>query len=179
MTTKKQIALAVKTTLISFIVGTIIFGLYFFTSHYLFLFLGIAYIILAVGINLVVLILTLGHAKHDFKNRKKLFKASGLLFLNIPVVIAYIWFFSILSNTLRITFTNVTDNKITEININGCETKFIQELKPNESKTVWVKITSDCSVNINYTKNGTIKTENAVGYATNNMGKKIDYKIGK
>ena len=50
---------------------------------------------------------------------------------------------------MRITFTNSTQNKLTDIKIVGCETEYISELKPNESKTVWVEITGDCSIKWN------------------------------
>lgn len=78
---------------------------------------------------------------------------------------------------MRITFTNSTQHKLTNINIIGCETKHISELEPNESKTVWVGITGDCSISIKYSENGTSKKETVASYVTGWMGQKIRHKI--
>ena len=67
---------------------------------------------------------------------------------------------------------------MTDINIIGCETKHIDKLEKGESKTVWVGITGDCTVNIDYLKNGEKKEENVAGYVTNSMGQKMKHNIG-
>ena len=78
---------------------------------------------------------------------------------------------------MRITFTNSTQNKLTDIKIVGCETEHISELEPNESKTVWVGITGDCSITLEYLENGEQKKEMVAGYVTNGMGQKMKHKI--
>ncbi len=89
----------------------------------------------------------------------------------------FIWFSLILIGNMRITFTNSTQNKLTDIKIIGCETEYISELKPNESKTVWVGITGDCYITLEYLENGILKKETVVGYVTNGMGQKMKHKI--
>lgn len=178
MTAEKQIALGKKTALISFIIGTVIFGIYFLTSNWQLLFVGYGFIIIAGVFNIIILILTLAKASNDSENRKNSLKTSGLMLLNIPVLFIYVWFAMLLIGNMRITFTNTTENKLTEINIIGCETEHIVELEPNESKTVWVGITGDCSINIDYNENGEIKNETVAGYVTNGMGQKMNHKIG-
>ena len=84
----------------------------------------------------------------------------------------------LLTGNMRITFTNSTKHKLTEINILGCETEHISELKPNESTTVWVGITGDCSINVDFKENGEKKSEIVAGYVTSGMGQKMNYKIG-
>ncbi|MBU2930167.1 hypothetical protein [Winogradskyella psychrotolerans] len=178
MTTEKQIALGKKTAQISFIIGTAIFGIYFLTSNWQLLFVGYGFIIIAGIFNIIILILTLTKASKDSENRQKLLKTSGLMLLNIPVLFIYVWFAMLLIGNMRITFTNTTENKLTEINIIGCETEHIVKLEPKESKTVWVEITGDCSINIDYNENGEIKNEIVAGYVTRGMGQKMNHKIG-
>jgi len=178
MKTEKQIALGKKTTLISFLIGTVIFGIYFLTSNWQLLFVGYGFIIVAGIFNIIILILTLTKANSDSENRKKLLKTSGLMLINIPILFIYVWFAMLLIGNMRITFTNTTENKLTEINIIGCETEHIVELEPNESKTVWVGITGDCSIKIDYNENGEIKNEIVAGYVTGGMGQKMNHKIG-
>ena len=178
MTTEKQIALGKKTALISFLIGTVIFGLYFLTSNWQLLFVGYGFILIAGIFNIIILILTISKANSDSENRKKLLKTSGLMLLNIPILIIYAWFAMMLTGNMRITFTNETEYRLTEINIVGCETKSIVELEPNESKTVWVGITGDCSINVDYKESGEEKSEIVAGYVTRGMGQKINHKIG-
>lgn len=177
MTAEKHITLGKWTALISLIIGTLIFGLYFFTSNGELLFIGYGYIILAGIVNLIVLLTILAKSSSDTANRKKLLKTSGLMLINIPIMLVFMYVAMILIGTMRITFTNSTQNTLTNINIIGCETKHIDELKPNESKTVWVGITGDCSINLEYLENGKIKKETVVGYVTSGGGQKLKHKI--
>lgn len=59
-----------------------------------------------------------------------------------------------------------------------CENQFIEKLEVGESKTVWIKISGDCSVNINYLQNGIITKEAVIPYTTKNLGEKRNYNIG-
>ena len=70
MTTEKQIALGKKTALISFIIGTAIFGIYFLTSNRQLLFVGYGFIIVAGIFNIIILILMLTKANSDSENQK-------------------------------------------------------------------------------------------------------------
>jgi hypothetical protein len=178
MDSNKKIKTGRLTTLVSFILGTGIFGLYFLTSAFGLLFLGYGFIALTGLINLYVLGTIIHSAIKDKENRIRLFTTGGLMLLNIPVMLTYCWIAIILLNTMRITFTNATDNVLTDINIIGCETKRIYKLEKGESKTVWVGITGDCSINIDYLKNGERKEENVAGYVTNSIGQKMKHNIG-
>lgn len=178
MTSNNQILLGQKTALVSFICGTLIFGVYFLTSYWQLLFVGYGFIIIAVIFNVIILALTLTKANKDSENRRALLKASGLMLLNITILFMYMGFAMLLVGNMRITFTNTTKNKLTEINIIGCESEHIAKLEPNESKTVWVGITSDCSINVNYKENGEEKREIVVGYVTAGTGQKINFEIG-
>lgn len=78
---------------------------------------------------------------------------------------------------MRITFTNSTQTTLTDINIDGCGGGHIDKLEVGESKTVWVDITGDCSIDINYLSNGQRNGETVAGYVTSSMGQKVNHKI--
>lgn len=178
MTTEAHIKLGRKTALISFLLGSCIFGFYFLTSVFELLFLGLGYIILTGLINLGVLILIVDKAREDKNKRKKLYATCGLMLLNIPVKLFYCWITGILLNTMRITFTNATQTTLTNINIEGCGGGQIDKLESGESETVWVDITGDCSINVTYFFNGVKTDENIAGYVTGNLGQKMKHNIG-
>ena len=177
MTTERQIKLGRGTALFSFIIGTIIFGLYYSTSTFELLFIGYGFIALIGLINIVVLISILIKAQKEKTNRKRLLNTSGLMILNIPIIISYCWVAIILLGTMRITFINETDTTINDINIIGCGGGHIEKLAIGESKTVWVEITGDCSIYIDYLSNGKRKEETVAGYVTSSMGQKAKHKI--
>jgi len=177
MNTERLIKLGRNAALSSFLFGTLIFGLYFFTSSFMMLIVGYGFIAFVGLINIGVLSILL-NAANDKINRKKLLGTCGLMLLNIPIMILYCWFAIILLDTMRITFTNCTQTNLTEINIVGCETEHLDKLEIGESKTVWVGITGDCTININYLENGQRKEENVAGYVTSSMGQKMNFKIG-
>jgi hypothetical protein len=178
MTTKRHIKLGRQTALISFLLGTGIFGLYFLTSSFELLFIGYGFIGLAGLLNASVLISILLKAKNDKDNRIKLFTTCGLMLLNIPVMLFYCWIVIILLNTMRITFTNSTQTTLTNINIVGCGGEHIDKLESGESETVWVDITGDRSINIDYLSDGKKKEESVASYLTNSMGQKMKHNIG-
>ena len=128
--------------------------------------------------NFVILLLIAIKAITEKENQKKLIITCGLMLWNIPIMLFYCWIVTILLNTMRIRFTNSTPTKLTDINIVGCETKHIDELKIGESETVWIKITGDCAINMNYLSNGQRKVESVAGYVTVDMGQKMKHNIG-
>ncbi len=178
MTSERHIKIGRQTALISFLFGTTIFGIYYMTSSIELLLIGYAFIALTGLINIGILILILVKANKDKDNKKNLLKTCGLMLLNIPIMLFYFWVTVILLNTMRITFTNSTQSTLTNINIVGCGGGQISKLEVGESETVWVDITEDCSINIDYLSNGQKKVENVVGYVTNSMGQKIKHNIG-
>lgn len=178
MTTQQHIKLGRLTALISFLLGTSIFGLYFLTSSSDLLFLGYGFIVLTGLINIGILISILLRANKDIENRRRLLTTSGVMLINIPVMLIYCWIAIILLGTMRITFTNDTGTQLTDINIIGCGGGHIDKLEIGESETVWVDITGDCSINIDYLYNGQKKEESVAGYVTNSMGQKMKHNIG-
>ena len=178
MSEEKHIRLGKITALISFVLGTTIFGLYFLTSSFKLLIIGYGFIALTGLLNLGILISILVKARKDKENRRKLLMTGGLMLLNIPVMLFYCWVAMILVDTMRITFRNSTPTTLTDIKITGCESKHIDKLESGESKTIWIEITGDCSINMEYLSNGQRKEENVAGYVTSSMGQKMNHNIG-
>ena len=178
MNANKHIKTGKLTALISFLIGTAIFGLYFLTSAAELLFFGYGFILLTGLINLIILGTILTAAYKDNTNRKKLLLTSGLMLLNIPVMLVYVSIAFMLLDTMRITFTNSTQTTLTDINIVGCGGGHIDKLEVGQSKTVWVDITGDCSIDLDYLSDGQRKTEGVAGYVTASMGQKMKHNIG-
>ncbi len=90
------------------------------------------------------------------------------MLINIPVMLLYCWATIILPGTMRISFPFNRQTVLTDINIVGCGGGHIDKLNISESKTVWVKITGDGSLYIDYLANGQRKKETVANYVTNN-----------
>ena len=178
MTTPQYLQLGRSTALISFGIGTAIFGLYYLSSEAALLFLGYGYILLAGLVNIGILISILVKASNDTANRKALFTTAGLMLLNIPVMLLYCQVGLQLLDTMRITFINTTPSTITDIHILGCENEYIQQLEAGESKTVWINIPGDCAITADYLLNGQRKKEAVEGYISHFMGQKTTHRIG-
>jgi len=178
MNSTKLISTAKTTALITFIGGTIILLLFYLTNGAELGMLGLLFTAIMVIINLVVLArILLQSYRHKIK-RNVVFKATGIMLLNIPIFILYCWIGITLLNTVRITFINSTPTEIDDLKISGCEEKYIQKLSSGQSKTVWLSIPHDCGVGISYELNGQTKEEEVTGYVTNEGGFIMTFKIG-
>lgn len=177
MTTETHIKLGRQTALISFLLGTVIFGLYFLTSSFDLLLVGYGFIALIGLINLGILVAILLRVNKDKENSRRLLMTSGLMLINIPIMLIYCWIAIILLGTMRITFTNDLGTQLTDINIVGCGGAHIDKLENGESITIWVAITGDCSIYLDYLANGQRKGEIVAGYVTSSMGQKVYHKI--
>jgi hypothetical protein len=178
MPSNKYLQNAKKLALLSFLLSTTIFIFYYFTSGGWLLFAGYTFIVIAGLVKLIILIDFLIKArKYSLKRKNKIYKTCCLMLLNIPFAVLYCWFTMVLLNIMRITLTNSTKAELTNIAISGCESKFIDYLKPGQSKEVWVKINGDCGIIITYLSNGQQKKEMVAGYVTNGLGEKLQYNI--
>jgi hypothetical protein len=178
MVTSRLIKISKITALISFLCGTIIFLLYYQTSSSGLLFFGYGYIAIVGLINIGLLIWLITKLISDKENRKRISITIALMLLNIPIMIVYCWISLILLGVMRISLSNTTGYELTGIKIFGCEPKLIDEMEPGDNKTIWVGITGDCTINIEYELNGQMRTETVAGYVTSGMGQKMNYKIG-
>lgn len=179
MTTQQVNKLGLLTTAVSFLIGSLIFGIYYVTSGAEWLFLGYGFILLAALVNVIVLGKVLLEFYNDRKRNIGLLKTAGTMLLNIPFMLLYCWFALILLNTKRVTFVNTTPNTLTNLRVVGCDEGHLMErLEAGKSKTIWIGIDGDCSIFLEYQMNGQDKSEMVTGYVTFSMGDVQEHKIG-
>jgi hypothetical protein len=153
-------------------------ALYYFTMSDVGALLGYAYTGIAVLIGMIYLIVI------GFKVISKKIptitglKCAGIVLLNLPIAAIYLSFVMTLMTTARITFENATGKDLSSVSIGGCLSQEIGELKTGESKTVWVKIKSDCSLVLFYKVDREPKLETPFPFLTHNNGMIATYKIG-
>lgn len=167
------------TALLTFLIASFIFACYYITSSLDYGFYGYFFFLLAVPVNLLILIILFAYASKA-EQPKRIRRSMGLMLLNIPVAIVYFSMATYLTGVMRITIDNSSGKDITNIQINGCESKELNGLKNGESETVWIRITGDCSISMFYqVENGSTQLETLVGYVSNGMGQKFTYRIGQ
>ena len=167
------------TALVTFVIATIICGLFCFTGNLDYVFYGYFFFLFAVPVNIIILIyLLLKRAKPG--QTKKENQGIGLMFLNIPVAIIYFCIGIYLMGVMRIKFENNTGKDIKNVRIMGCENETLKILKSGEAETVWIDIEGDCSIYISYLDaTGTTQNETVISYVTSSMGQKYTYNIGQ
>ncbi len=164
------------TALISFLIGTIILIIFYFTDSSAITEFGMIFIVVAGIINAGVFVKVLIDLINEKESRKKYVFTSGIMLLNIPIVLAYFYFVMILMNTMRESFINETGREITNLKIIGGEPKSIEKLEIGEKQTKWIAINSINDLILEYEFNGEVKTEMIYSYMV--VGKKIEHRIG-
>jgi len=161
------------TALIFFLIETSLFGIYYITLS-----TDIIFISYFIGIIILIISIILGCIIIFSKNSTNIkLKSCSIIVLNILIASVYSYFVIRLTDYARITLINSTSDKITNIQILGCEEKFIDKLEKEDKKTIWIKIPEDCSIDINYIFEGTKKRENIIEYISPGMGEKIEFSI--
>lgn len=169
--------ISILTALISFFIGTGLLIFYYIEMSVLTI-LYSSYVVLFLIILNVFLLLFFLFKCFQNKISYTALKHSGIILsANIPIAILYFFLVNILLSMIRITVVNHSGQDITSIIITGCENKTIALLKNDDSKTVWINISHDCSVDVHFWLNGKNKNVNVIGYATSLMGQKVSYEI--
>ncbi|HZY80554.1 MAG TPA: hypothetical protein VFE50_13600 [Cyclobacteriaceae bacterium] len=173
-----DLKLATRISLSFFTIGTLLMVAYYFTISANVAMVGYAYTGLAVLFGMIYLILigfrTISKKIDTFTG----FKCAGIVLINLPIAAFYFYLVMILMTTARITFENATGRDISAVSIGGCSSQELGELKTGESKTVWIKIKSDCSLVLFYKIDREPKLETPFQYLTHNSGMIATYKIG-
>jgi hypothetical protein len=164
------------TALISFLIGTILLIIFYLTNSTSITIYGMIFIAVAGIINLGVFVKVLINLINEKENRKKYILTSGIMLLNIPIVILYFYIVMFLMSTMRITFINETGTKLTNLKIIGGETKIIKELGVGERQTEWIGIKFENDFILEYKIDGEIKREMVYSYAV--TGDRINHRIG-
>ena len=88
---KTLINSAKVTALFSFVLGTILLALHLYLKQPKLLIIGFYFTLIAIFINSIVLLIILILAIINIRYRYELLKTSGILLLNIPIVVFYIY----------------------------------------------------------------------------------------
>ncbi|PWK17684.1 hypothetical protein [Xanthomarina spongicola] len=170
--------IGVYTALVSFLIGTLLLVIFYFTYSSIIAYYGLIFIIIVGIINLVILVKIVFDYNTKRENKKEYLRTALIMLLNIPIVICYTYFVIFLMNTMIVTLINETGREISQIKIIGGEPTQILKLEIGEVKTKWVGITNDNSLMIEYNVDGEIRQEVIYGYVTSFSGSRIKYKIG-
>jgi hypothetical protein len=169
---------ATRISLAFFIAGTILLAAYYYTMSPTVALIGYSYTGLAALTGIIYLILIgfriISRKIDSFTG----LKCAGIVLINLPIAALYFYFVMVLMTTARITFENATGRDISSVSIGGCSNQELGELKTGESKTVWIRIKSDCSLVLFYKIDREPKLETPFQYLTHNNGMIATYKIG-
>jgi len=82
--------IGIYTAITSFIIGTVMFLIFYFTNYgYLVMIPGIIFVIIAGIINTGIIIKIVVNLINEKENRKKYLITSGIMILNIPIALIY------------------------------------------------------------------------------------------
>lgn len=173
-----DLKIATRISLAFFVIGTLLVAIYYFTMSDVVAQIGYSYTGLAVLAGMIYFILVGFRTFSKKIDMATGLRCAGIVLLNLPVAALYLYFVMILMTTARITFENATGRDISSVSIGGCASEELGELKTGESKTVWVKIKSDCSLVLFYKIDREPKLETPFASLTHNAGMITTYKIG-
>ena len=179
METDELIKRSLKVSFASFLFGTGLLILFFFTNSYFFAMVSVP-IILVLGIANLFLLGRLGlKGLKETENRKRIWSTAGIISLNIPVVFLYAYLAFMLFDTVVVRFKNDTGETLTNISVVGCDERTIEDLRPGQVEIEWISITKKCIENniiIQYEINGAVQREVVYGYVID--GQRINHRIG-
>ncbi len=178
MRPQKLIKIGIRAAILTILLSTLIYFVYYFTSYNLLVYLEYIFIFLAGAACFIIVLRILNHVKKHKRYRTPLLLTSG--FILIAGIIALVYFRKLtgLLDTMRIKFVNESRYALTNIKITGCQKKQIGNIGPKENTTVWITVTRDCSINLSYIENGVEKNEVISAYVTTSMGQQLTFKIG-
>jgi hypothetical protein len=172
--------IGIQTALLSFSIGTILLLYYYLTGSSDILPTALLFIFVVGIVNLAIVALLIKKSFTGKPNGQSYAKTIGLMSLNIPIALLYFYFTTVLMNTMRISFSNETGQRIEDLTILGGPTPIkYAALEPHESRNAWIPIQGDGAVQITYRIGSEIKQEDVSGYITTGMGTKMKFEIGK
>ncbi len=176
MTKRKLNRIGYLASGLTFLVASFIMAGYYFGLKGEFAQKGIVFIPLAFISNITVLIYIFFSANRN--NIRGPFRSIYAMLLNIPYAVFCLGFAIYLMGFYRVTVINDTSSRITNIQLSGCDEKWIQTLAPGEKETIWMEIPHDCSIDISYLdRSRNTKGATVVGYICSGMGGPEDFHI--
>ena len=177
MTSQTLRTIGIRNALIFFVIGALLYGIYYQTSLNIIIYLEYAFIFIAGAVNFILLMRIFNHVKKHKRKRTSLLVTSGVLVLSLLSTIVFFRYMMNLQDTMRIKFVNSTSSVLTNLKIAGCQKKYINNLNPGGSETVWIKITRICPISISYMQNGVSKTEVVSAYIEPSNGSKLTFSL--
>ena len=178
MNAQKLQKTGIKTALLTLAIGGAIFFAYYKTLSDILIYLEYFFIFLACAINLIVLLRILTYTQKHKRGKQGLYAVAGLIFVALIASLLFFKYTSNLADTMQISLVNKTGTELSSVRITGCKKIRINNLKPGEEETVWVRIQRDCSLELSYNQGGSLKNETISAYVSTSMGKRITYEIG-
>lgn len=156
------------------VIGSLIFWIYFYYPNRKLEELGVLTILISTPLCIIGIVMTLVFKitnKNDVTARKKSNWSILLLLINIPLSFFYVWFALYLNDTERIIIINDTENDISNIYIFGTgDVDLINKIEKGDSKTVWINMKKEGSIQMIYNENGERKIHYIKGYTGPGMG---------
>lgn len=178
MNAQKLQKTGIKTALLTLAIGGLIFFAYYKTLSDVVIYLEYFFIFIACAINLIVVLRILTYTQKHKRGKKGLYAVASLIIAALIASLVFFKYISNLADTMQISLVNKTGTELSSVRLTGCKKIRIENLKPGEAETVWVRIHRDCSLELSYNQGGVLKNETISAYVTTSMGKRITYNIG-
>jgi hypothetical protein len=166
-----------RLTVAFFIVGTIILVLFFLDSSKSQALIAYQFTIMAIVVNWLYALYLLFLLLRRRISIPMLVKTLSVMAINIPVGILYSYLMIWILSFARVTIENKTGALIPEIELNGCEKKVLNNLENGESETIWIKIKTECDVNLSYHTSSQNRNETIVSKLSPGKGLQIKYEL--
>jgi hypothetical protein len=178
--TRSFLKMCLRVSLTSFLLGTAMLVLFFFTSDLL-VALVCAPVVLVIGVyNLKLLLLLAWRGRRQKENRKELWRAGAIMSLNLPVALLYSKVVLMLSNTLLVRLVNTANQPLRQVVVLGCgEQRPLADLQIGQSTIFWLPISRACferTVVVRYKVGQSTRQAIINGYVVES--KRINLKIG-
>lgn len=170
-----------RVTLFSLVLGTAMFGLYFFSNDLLIAFVCAPVVLVLALYSLRLLLQLLWRAPREPENQKALRRTGLLLTPNLPVALLYAKLVLLLSNTLLVRLVNDTSQPLRHLLVLGCgQPRRLADLPPGQATIVWLPIARDCferTVSVQYAMGLATRQTMIDGYVVE--GKRLNVKLGR
>ena len=177
MTSQKLRTIGLRNALVFLVIGALLYAIYYQTSLNLIVYLEYAFIFISGAVNFIILLRIFNHVKKHKRNRKSLLVTSFIIILSLVGTLVFFRYMMNLQDTMRIKFVNTSTSELKSLKVAGCQKKYIDNLKPGASETVWIKISRIGPISISYIQNGITKTEVVSAYIEPSNGSKLTFPL--
>lgn len=115
--------------------------------------------------------------KMKFIEKKKVSSTLIFLLIAFPVLFTLIGISYHFAQSTRIDIVNNTNQTIDHWSISGCDNLWRDNHYPKQKEIIWLDLSGDCSVEIEYSQNGIRKKETIVGNLKPSLFSKVEFYI--